>query len=85
MDIETEHYAVGPVESWNSDHTLLTVSGEYPNVADGATEGTLFVCLDCGLATTDRRWVLTSEVACDRAENDIPETLRERLGGLDDE
>ena len=75
LTIEADRYAaVGPVTDMYS-HGPVTVM----TFGDGSreTEEFMAVCLDCGYVASDARKLF--HVECDRADNPINQTWRERL------
>jgi len=72
-----EHKRVGPYTDVHG-HAPVTVIQD-DEVHDVTTDDgvTLWVCLDCGFVTVDRRKMKHAE--CDRGENLIAQTWRERI------
>lgn len=69
------HYGVGTT-GLGTDHTLLVISTVYDT---GVTEEekTVYVCIDCGLVSGDKRLFHVEE--CNRKDNPIPKSLREQI------
>lgn len=83
--IETDrHAAIGPMADIYG-HGPVTFVGE-PADMDGqnsnAEPAKLFLCLDCGFITGDKRGLAHTD--CDRARNSVNKTWREAIEDRDD-
>lgn len=76
--IDTNEYkGVGPVEEMYGHGPVTAL------VPDGEDAAELFICLDCGYTTRDDRMLAHQE--CDREQNNINQTWRERLEDREDD
>lgn len=82
VDLDPDsHYGVGPSQVGPEHEATIVISDVYDTEQVGGDgDQTLFVCLDCGFVTEDKRRLLLPErYPCHRNDNPIPATLREKI------